>query len=255
MPVTAPGLAGAPPVALRFVAYYRVSTDRQGKSGLGLDAQRAAVAKYVAGIGGIVAAEFEEVESGKRNDRPQLAAALAACRARRAALVIAKLDRLARNARFLLHVVEGTGEAGVVFCDLPSVPPGPVGKFLLTQMAAVAELEAGLISQRTRAALAAAKARGTRLGNPQLRSGAPEHARAAAAAKSAQARARAADVLPYLEAARRAGAHTLYELAAALTNRGVPTPAGRSNWRPEQVRRVQAAGARTLPPASMDEVS
>lgn len=143
-----------------FVAYYRVSTDRQGRSGLGLDAQRAAVAKYVAGAGGVVAAEFEEVESGKRNDRPQLAAALAACRARRAALVIAKLDRRARNARFLLHVVEGTGEAGVVFCDLPSVPPRPVGKFLLTQMAAVAELEAGLISQRTRAALAASKARG-----------------------------------------------------------------------------------------------
>ena len=224
----------------RFVAYYRVSTDRQGKSGLGLDAQRAAVAQYVAGAGGVVAAEFEEVESGKRNDRPQLAAALAACRARRAALVIAKLDRLARNARFLLHVVEGTGEAGVVFCDLPSVPPGPVGKFLLTQMAAVAELEAGLISQRTRAALAAAKARGTVLGNPRLCAGAPDQARAAAAAKSTQARARAADVLPYLDAARRAGARTLHELAEALTNRGVPTPAGRSTWRPEQVRRALA---------------
>ena len=90
----------------RFVAYYRVSTDRQGKSGLGLDAQRAAVAQYVAGAGGVVAAEFEEVESGKRNDRPQLAAALAACRARRAALVIAKLDRLARNARFLARTNE-----------------------------------------------------------------------------------------------------------------------------------------------------
>ena len=225
----------------RFVAYYRVSTDRQGKSGLGLDAQRAAVAQYVAGAGGVVAAEFEEVESGKRNDRPQLAAALAACRARRAALVIAKLDRLARNARFLLHVVEGTGEAGVVFCDLPSVPPGPVGKFLLTQMAAVAELEAGLISQRTKAALAAAKARGTVLGNPRLRAGAPDQARAAAAAKSAQARARAADVLPYVDAARRAGARTLHELAEALTNRGVPTPAGKAHWQPEQVRRVAAA--------------
>ena len=225
----------------RFVAYYRVSTDRQGKSGLGLDAQRAAVAQYVAGAGGVVAAEFEEVESGKRNDRPQLAAALAACRARRAALVIAKLDRLARNARFLLHVVEGTGEAGVVFCDLPSVPPGPVGKFLLTQMAAVAELEAGLISQRTRAALAAAKARGTVLGNPRLRAGSPDQARAAAAAKSAQARARAADVLPYLDAARRAGARTLHELAEALTNRGVPTPAGRATWQPEQVRRIVIA--------------
>ena len=237
-----PGLAAAAlAMAPRFVAYYRVSTDRQGKSGLGLDAQRAAVAKYVAQAGGVVAAEFEEVESGKRADRPQLAAALAACRARRAALVIAKLDRLARNARFLLHVVEGTGEAGVVFCDLPQVPPGPVGKFLLTQMAAVAELEAGLTSQRTRAALAAVKARGTVLGNPRLRAGAPEQARAAAAAKSAQARARAADVLPYLDAARRAGARTLHELAEALTNRGVPTPAGKATWQPEQVRRVLAS--------------
>ncbi len=222
----------------QFVAYYRVSTDRQGKSGLGLQAQRAAVAKYVAGAGGMVAAEFEEVESGKRTDRPQLAAALAACRARRAALVIAKLDRLARNARFLLHVVEGTGEAGVVFCDLPSVPPGPVGKFLLTQMAAVAELEAGLISQRTKAALAAAKARGTKLGNPKLRAGTSEHARAAAAAKSRQARVRALDVLPYVEAARRAGACTLTDIAEALTNRGFPTAAGKSLWQPEQVRRV-----------------
>ena len=231
-------LGPAAPVVTQFVAYYRVSTDRQGKSGLGLQAQRDAVASYVAGTGGLVAAEFEEVESGKRNDRPQLAAALAACRARRAALIIAKLDRLARNARFLLHVVEGTGEAGVVFCDLPSVPPGPVGKFLLTQMAAVAELEAGLISQRTKAALAAAKARGIRLGNPHLRAGSPEHARAAAAIKSRQARAKAADVIPYIEAAQRAGASTLTELAEALTNRGVPTPAGKSCWRPEQVRRV-----------------
>jgi len=205
----------------RFVAYYRVSTDRQGKSGLGLDAQRTAVTKYVTGAGGVVAAEFEEVESGKRTDR-----------ARRAALVIAKLDRLARNARFLLHVVEGTGEAGVVFCDLPQVPAGPVGKFLLTQMAAVAELEAGLISQRTRAVL----------GNPRLRAGTPDMARAAAAAKSAQARARAADVVPCIEAARRAGGRTLHDLADALTNRGVPTPTGKGDWRPEQVRRVLAVG-------------
>ena len=222
----------------QFVAYYRVSTDRQGKSGLGLQAQRDAVAKYVAGTNGVVAAEFEEVESGKRNDRPQLAAALAACRARRAALIIAKLDRLARNARFLLHVVEGTGEAGVVFCDLPSVPPGPVGKFLLTQMAAVAELEAGLISQRTKAALAAAKTRGIKLGNPHLQAGSPEHALAAAAIKSRQAHAKASDVIPYIEAARRAGARTLAEIAEALTNRGVPTSAGMASWHPEQVRRV-----------------
>jgi len=137
-----------------FVAYIRVSTERQGRSGLGLDAQREAVARYIAQAGGQMVEEFQEVESGKRCDRPQLAAALAACRARRATLIIAKLDRLARNARFLLSVVEGTGDAGVVFCDLPTLPADPVGKFMLTQMAEVAELEAGLISQRTKAALA-----------------------------------------------------------------------------------------------------
>ena len=98
------------------------------------------------------------------------------------------------------------------------------------------------ISQRTRAALAAAKARGTRLGNPLLRAGTPEHARAAAAIKSTRARARATDVAPYIEAARRAGARTLHELAEALTNRGVRTPAGKGPWRPEQVRRVLISG-------------
>jgi DNA invertase Pin-like site-specific DNA recombinase len=170
----------------RFVSYLRVSTDGQGRSGLGLEAQRQAVAAYVAQAGGEVVAEFREVESGKRADRPQLATALAACRTRRAVLVIAKLDRLARNARFLLSVVEGSGEAGVVFCDLPTVPAGPVGKFLVTQMAAVAELEAGLISQRTRAALAVAKARGVRLGNPSPTPATPEMAAAARQARSGQ---------------------------------------------------------------------
>ena len=174
------------PGSPRFVSYLRVSTDGQGRSGLGLEAQRQAVAAHVAQAGGEPVAEFQEVESGKRADRPQLAAALAACCTRRAVLVIAKLDRLARNARFLLSVVEGSGEAGVVFCDLPTVPAGPVGKFLVTQMAAVAELEAGLISQRTRAALAVAKARGVKLGNPCLVPGTPAMAAVARAARSRQ---------------------------------------------------------------------
>jgi DNA invertase Pin-like site-specific DNA recombinase len=226
------------PGKTRFIAYLRVSTERQGRSGLGLEAQREAVARYIAHAAGELLEEFQEVESGKRADRPQLAAALAACRARRATLIIAKLDRLARNARFLLSVVEGSGEAGVAFCDLPALPPGPVGKFMLTQMAAVAELEAGLIGQRTKMALAAAKARGVKLGNPRLRAGSAESARAAAAAKSEQARAKAARITPYIMAARKAGATTLIQLAEALTARGISTPSGRGKWHPVMVRRM-----------------
>jgi DNA invertase Pin-like site-specific DNA recombinase len=221
-----------------LVAYYRVSTAQQGRSGLGLDAQIAAVAAYAATASMPIVAEFREVESGKRNDRPQLAAALAACRARRATLVIAKLDRLARNAAFLLSVVEGTGEGGVAFCDLPQVPAGPTGKFLLTLLAAVAELEAGLISQRTKAALAVARSRGVRLGNPKLQRGDAESARAARSAWSDQARERAADVRPYIDAARTAGCTSLRQLAAALTARGVRPPAGGETWHAAQVARV-----------------
>ena len=132
---------------MRTVSSGKDGSGFDGRSGLDLEAQcQAAVAAHVAKTGGTLLAEFQEVESGKHVVRPQLAAALAACRTRRYVLLIAKLDRLARNARFLLSVVEGSGEAGVVFCDLPTVPAGPVGKFLVTQMAAVAELEARLIS-------------------------------------------------------------------------------------------------------------
>src|SRR5437868_2250738 len=96
--------AGGPNAQPPFIAYYRVSTDQQGRSGLGIEAQKASVAAHVSQAGGRLVDEYEEVESGKRNDRPRLAAALAACRARRATLVVAKLDRLARNTAFLLSV-------------------------------------------------------------------------------------------------------------------------------------------------------
>jgi DNA invertase Pin-like site-specific DNA recombinase len=222
----------------RFVSYLRVSTDGQGRSGLGLEAQRQAVGAHVTQAGGEVVAEFQEVESGKRADRPQLAAALASCRTRRAVLVIAKLDRLARNARFLLSVVEGSGEAGVVFCDLPTVPAGPVGKFLVTQMAAVAELEAGLISQRTRAALAVAKARGVRLGNPFPTPATAEMAAAARQARSRQVAARASDVLAVVRQVQTGGASSLRAIAAELHAHGVLTPAGKLEWSPVQVQRL-----------------
>jgi DNA invertase Pin-like site-specific DNA recombinase len=225
-----------------FVAYFRVSTERQGRSGLGLDAQREAVERQVASTGGVVVGEFTEIESGKRNDRPELAKALAAARSKGAVLIIAKLDRLARNARFLLSVVEGAGEAGVMFCDLPQLPSGPVGKFMVTMLAAVAELEAGMISQRTKAALEAAKAKGVKLGNPQLRAGTPAAAKRAAKAKTAQAKAKAADVLPYIKAAQKAGATSLAQIGEALEARGVRTPNGGASWAPTQVARILKRG-------------
>ena len=145
-----------------FVAYYRVSTQKQGRSGLGLDAQRQTVKDYLGNQAKLVG-EYVEVESGKVNARPQLERALAACRVHNAALVVSKVDRLTRSVSFLHKIVESGVD--IRFCDMPELQ-GPAGKFMLNQMAAVAELEAGLISQRTRAALSAAKARGVILGNP-----------------------------------------------------------------------------------------
>jgi DNA invertase Pin-like site-specific DNA recombinase len=229
--------AGAPSAPTSLIAYYRVSTASQGRSGLGIEAQQAAVAQYVASSGGLLIHEFQDIESGKRDDRPQLEAALAACRQHRGTLVVAKLDRLTRNTAFLLTLVEGQGDAGVVFCDLPMLPPGPVGKFFLTVMAAIAELERGFISQRTKAALAAAKARGQKLGNPNLRSA------GAGAARKRQARDAAKAVMPYIRAARKAGASTLKEVAAALEARGIKTPTGLDSWSPEQVRRAEKTTA------------
>jgi DNA invertase Pin-like site-specific DNA recombinase len=164
-----------------FVAYYRVSTDRQGQSGLGLDAQRAAVAGFV-GARELIA-EFTEVESGKRADRPQLAAALELCRRQRAMLVIAKLDRLARNVAFIANLMESGVEFTAV--DMPYA-----NRLTLHILAAVAEHEREMISARTKAALAAARARGVRLGRPDRET---RHMRMARSAKAAAFRA---SVLP-----------------------------------------------------------
>lgn len=141
-----------------FIAYYRVSTDKQGRSGLGLDAQKQAVAEFVQGRGNILY-EFTEIESGKKSDRPQLAEALAMCRRHKAKLIIAKLDRLARN----VHFISGLMESNVDFIavDMPEA-----NRLTIHILAAVAEHEREMISQRTKAALAAAKVKGVRLGNP-----------------------------------------------------------------------------------------
>jgi DNA invertase Pin-like site-specific DNA recombinase len=145
----------------KYIAYYRVSTSQQGKSGLGLAAQKAAVRQRLDGGSWQLVGEYTEIESGKRVRRPQLEAALAAAKKHKAKLIVAKLDRLARNTHFLLTLINAGVEP--LFCDLPEMN-GAMGRFMLTSMAAVAELEAGLISERTKAGLAVAKARGKVLG-------------------------------------------------------------------------------------------
>ena len=217
----------------RLISYLRVSTDQQGRSGLGLEAQRAAVAKYRDQSGCELVAEYIEVESGKRNDRPELAKAIAQAKQIGAMLVFAKLDRLARNARFLLGLVESG--ADLIFCDIPQVPPGPLGKFMLTQLAAVAELEAGLIGQRTRAALAAAKERGVKLGGYR----GEQAARAAAAAKAARANAHAHRLKDTVAVIRAGGMASATGLAKELNRRGVTTARGGS-WQTLQAQRLLA---------------
>jgi DNA invertase Pin-like site-specific DNA recombinase len=234
MPRRAAARVYSAPGVPRFISYIRVSTAQQGASGLGLEAQREAVSRHVRSAGGVIVAEFQEIESGKRNDRPEIAAALVACRLRHATLVIAKLDRLARN----VHFVSGLMESGVDFvaCDNPHAT-----RLTIHILAAVAEHEREMISQRTKAALAAAKARGVKLGNPHLKPGDTKNARRA---RTAIADDFAADVMPYIERARRAGCTSLGELAAALEACGVATPGGGRTWYRTGVQRILERAAR-----------
>lgn len=218
-----------------FISYYRVSTGKQGRSGLGVEAQRAAVAAYLNGGNWKILAEFTEVESGKRSDRPQLDAALAAARLHRCPLVVSKVDRLTRSVAFLSRLLEAGVD--VRFADLPAIE-GATGRFLLQQMVAVAELEAGMISSRTRAALAAAKRRGTKLGGDRgVKPTAKTRAKGAAATK-AKAAQRAADVMPAIDQLRRDGKSSLRDIAAGLNAAGIPTARGHGEWSAIQVKRV-----------------
>lgn len=149
-----------------YVGYLRVSTQRQGQSGLGLEAQRMAVQAFAQHRGGAYTAEFHEIESGRKRfkQRVELERALAYCRQNRCELVIGKLDRLARDVRFFLEVID-TSKVKICFADLPDVDPAsPEGRMILVSMANFAEFEGRRISERTRSALAAAKARGVVLG-------------------------------------------------------------------------------------------
>lgn len=212
-----------------FVSYLRVSTERQGRSGLGLEAQRRAVADFLA-AGGRLVAELIEVESGARDARPKLAEALALSRLHNATLVIAKLDRLSRDAAFLLNL----HKAGVRFvaADMPEANELVVGI-----MAVVAQAERKMISARTKAALAAAKARGVRLGTPaNLRNAEVGQVRGRAR-QAERAEKRSQDLAPIVAEIRAAGTTSMRGIAAALNARGIPAPRGGS-WSDVQVRRV-----------------
>ena len=220
----------------KWISYLRVSTGRQGRSGLGLEAQRKAVEDFLNGGRWQLVKEFVEVESGKKTDRfrPVLAEAIQACRLYGAQLVIAKLDRLSRNAHFLL----GLKEAGVDFvaADMPTANRLTVGI-----MAMVAEEEGRMISERTKAALAAARRRGVQLGgynkNPKLT------AQARKAGQEANARIateRSAVIRPAIAELQAAGATSLRAIAAGLNERGIPTARGTESWSATQVMRVLA---------------
>ena len=217
----------------RFVSYLRVSTARQGASGLGLEAQRAAVAAHLNGGDWTLLREIVEVESGKRNDRPALAEALRLCRQQKATLVIAKLDRLARN----VHFISGLMESGVEFLavDMPSA-----NRFVVHILAAVAEQEAEAISKRTKAALEAAKKRGTVLGGRRVSAERfREIGTAGRRTYSAQAAKGRAQVLPVIAEIQGQGISTLRAIAAELNDREIDAPRG-GQWGAVQVQRILA---------------
>lgn len=221
----------------RFVGYLRVSTDGQGIRGLGIDAQRVAVAGYVERAGGELVKEYVEVESGKRADRPKLREALAACQRLKARLVIAKLDRLSRSVSFIAQLMDG--KADFVIVDLPDA-----NRLTIHIMAAVAENEREMISKRTKGALQAAKARGVKLGNPHGidKEAAARGRQLGQEARQERARRFAEMMLGQLERLQKEG-KSLHAIARQLNEEGQLTAAGKpGSWTAAGVRRVLMAG-------------
>ncbi len=214
----------------KFVAYYRVSTEQQGRSGLGLEAQKKAVLDFLNGGQWELVAEFTEIESGKKADRPELEAALKLCKRVKATLVIAKLDRLARN----VHFISGLMERGVKFCavEFPNADP-----FMLHVHAAMSEHERRLISARTKAGLERAKARGVKLG---------KHGAVLARENAAKAKAQARELKPVIAQLRKAGKVTVRAIMEELNGRGIKTTHG-GTWHPQTVNvllhRIDGKGA------------
>jgi DNA invertase Pin-like site-specific DNA recombinase len=213
-----------------FISYLRVSTDRQGKSGLGLEAQREAILQYLDGDRWELLAEYVEVESGRRSDRPQLAKALHHAKVTGSTLIIAKLDRLSRNVAFISRLMESGVE--FVAVDFPQA-----NRLTVHVLAAVAEHEREMISQRTKAALAAAKARGVKLGGPRWDQLEGLGNTAAVEKIRRDAENRAEDLREVVEDIRHAGHEGLREITRELNTRGIRTPRG-GQWHPTSVSRL-----------------
>jgi DNA invertase Pin-like site-specific DNA recombinase len=218
-----------------FVSYLRVSTAKQGAKGLGIEAQRATVEAFAQAEGATIAAEYVEVETGKGHDaldrRPQLAAALAHARKLKAPVVVAKLCRLGRDVHFVSGLMANRVPFVVTELGADADP------FMLHIYASLAEKERAQISERTKVALAAAKARGVKLGSP---TGAKTIGKARAA-RSAQVTKANATTRAVIAEIQRAGASTLKAIALQLEARGIRTPAGRDHWDAKQVSRLLAA--------------
>jgi DNA invertase Pin-like site-specific DNA recombinase len=212
----------------KFVAYYRVSTDRQGQSGLGIEAQQEAVRTFLNGGRWSVIGEFTEIESGTRKrlkDRPMLKAALELARKQKATLVVAKLDRLARDVQFIATLLNG--KVQFVCADMPQAD-----RTHLQMFSVLSEWEAARISVRTKEALAALKRQGKVLGSPTPEIGSAEGVRVI----KQKADAYADKVGPIVrDIIRKSGASTMRDIAAALTARGIETPRGNTDWYPSQV--------------------
>ena len=213
----------------KFISYIRVSTKRQGESGLGLEAQQAAVMAHLNGGNWQLCGAYVEVESGKKNDRPELLKALNACKVFGATLIIARLDRLSRNASFLLNLQDAG--ADFVCCDMPHANRLTVGI-----MALVAQQEREVISARTKAALAAKVVRDgqwNRNASHHLIAGIGQAA--ASASRAASAVAKAMELKPFIEAIEAEGVTSLRGIAEAMTAKGIP-----GNWSAMSVSRVKA---------------